>query len=114
MNVCECFHHHWNRNLIYSGIICRCYDSELQENEKSELEERRANRSLFVQDLLVSTLESVKYARPEELLPMDDQNLLSTASAVSDTPEGEEAGNEQSKLADVELINLDDVDRKEL
>ena len=56
----------------------------------------------------------MKYARSEELLPMEDQVLLSTASAVSDTPEGDETGSEKSKLADVELINLDDVDQKEL
>lgn len=99
-------------------FICRCYDSELQENEKCELEERRANRSLFVQDLLVSTLESVKSARPEEWLPIDNQDLLSTASAISDTSEGDEAESEQSKRADadadLELINLENVDQKEL
>ena len=95
-------------------FVCRCYDSELQEKEKSQLEERRANRSLFVQDLLVSTLESVKCARPEELLPIDNQDLQNTASATLDTPEGDEAERERCELADLELINLDDVDRKEL
>ena len=95
-------------------LLARCYDSELQENEKSQLEEKRANRSLFVQDLLVSTLESVKCARPEELLPIDNQDLQTNASATSDTPEGGEAERERCELADLELINLDDVDHKEL
>ena len=111
---------HWSRlsyELLSFNIaprVCRCYDTELQENEKSQLEEQRANRSLFVQDLLVSTLESVKSARPEELLPIDNEDLQTPASATSDTPEGGEAEHERCELADLELINLDDVDHKEL
>ncbi len=57
----------------------------------------------------------MRSARPDELLPIDNPDVLSTASAISDTSEGDEAESEQSKLADdLELINLDDVDHKEL
>ena len=97
--------------LTYLEFLnCRCCENELQEDEKSELEERRANRSLYVQDLLVSTLEPIRSALPEELLPIEDS--LGTASATS--ADGNEAVNEKSELADdLELINLDDNDHKQ-
>lgn len=99
--------------FIFICGVYRCYDSELQANEMAEMEEQRATRSLFVQDLLVSTLESVTSARPDELLPSEDQTLLSTASAISDTP-GEDEVNNDRLADDLELISLDDAEENKL
>lgn len=99
-------------------LLTRCNDNELPESEQALLEEKRANRSLFVQDLLVSTLETAgsllhhgdDYAEDFE---EDAENVLT----ISDTPEGAElvAAPEENALAnDMELINLEDDNEKEL
>lgn len=52
---------------------------------------------------------------PEDLSSINDENLLNSASGISDTLEGDDGKGEPSKLAeDLELINLDDVDEKDL
>ena len=103
---------------FFLSFFPRCNDNELPESEQALLEEKRANRSLFVQDLLVSTLETAgsllhhgdDYAEDFE---EDAENVLT----ISDTPEGAElvAAPEENALAnDMELINLEDDNEKEL
>lgn len=96
-------------------LLTRCYENELPENEQSELEERRANRSIFVQDLLVSTLESVNSSQHGELEDFEIENVLTTA-AVSDMREEDQVSDhEENTLAnDMELINLEEENEKEL
>lgn len=108
-----------NPSTSNSGfLLTRCYENELPENEQAELEERRANRSLFVQDLLISTLETANTPQQGELEEdfENDTENSSSSTAETDTREGDElvARGENALVNDLELINLEDENDKEL
>ena len=93
-------------------MFSRCSDNELPENEQVDLEVKRAMRSLFVQDLLVSTLETLNLdsnsGEPSSDFDAETENCI--AEAVSDTPHDETSleASEQSLANDMELINLEE------
>ena len=74
----------WVASTNATRCVCRCCESEFSEQEKQVVEVERADRSLFVQELLLSTLAAgLRLDSDDEPITMPPQEMLTALPSSS-------------------------------
>lgn len=99
-------------------VLCRANEPSLSEAEQETLERERADRSLFVQDLILSTLGSAAFRRrprpaSSSAEPLGEFGSLSLQDSAGIEDRGEAEGQNSNVIEqditvqDMELISME-------